>query len=297
MTVLLGLGTLAIGLAYVGLGMLSGLEVLQLRKVRGVSRFGIGFSLMAASCGPHHVVHAFHIFGGMDHGGALGIATVLGLPAGLVFVYLRVEAMLGRRGDRAIVGTPAWVAVVPLTFLVVAGGLVGWAVTSSGGLSIGGGASDVAALSMPMSADGSMAGMHHMAAAAPTVPGVGIDVTSSLFLTNLFVAITYSMVGWCLVRTQMRRRPLDGGWSLSGLSLAAVFPSCALMHLVYAFTAGGGPHMAFFDYIGVPASVYFLWVVYGVHRNSIVDWNRRPIIGSAAVPSRRSPWAVPARRA
>ena len=50
----IGLGNLLLGVAYAGLGSLSAWETITLHRYRGWSRFGVGFSMMAASCGPHH---------------------------------------------------------------------------------------------------------------------------------------------------------------------------------------------------------------------------------------------------
>src|SRR5947209_14345984 len=59
----------------------------------------------------------------------------------------------------------------------------------------------------------------HLAAASPNLMLIGI----------------YSMIGYYLIRTQLaNRRPL-GGWSVSGLALAVIFPTCAMMHAVYAY--------------------------------------------------------------
>jgi hypothetical protein len=35
-----------------------------------------------------------------------------------------------------------------------------------------------------------------------------------------------------------------------------------------------------------------LWVVRSLHRNSLRDWNRRPLVGRAFRQSRPSPWAA-----
>jgi hypothetical protein len=51
-------------------------------------------------------------------------------------------------------------------------------------------------------------------------------------------------------------------------------------------------HTLLFDVFGVPFSVYFLWVVRSLHRNSLRDWNRRPLVGRASRQSRPSPWAT-----
>jgi hypothetical protein len=45
-----------------------------------------------------------------------------------------------------------------------------------------------------------------------------------------------------------------------------------------------------FDLLGVPASIYFLWIVSRVQRDTLVDWNRRPLVGVAGTPERSSPW-------
>jgi hypothetical protein len=98
------------------------------------------------------------------------------------------------------------------------------------------------------------------------------------------------MVGWYLADRQLRRLLTSGAWSLSGLALTGVFFTCAQMHLIDATTRGNDV-MFFFDLIGIPASVYFLWVVKQVHNDAMVDWNRRPLVGAAAAPARPSPWS------
>ena len=98
------------------------------------------------------------------------------------------------------------------------------------------------------------------------------------------------MVGWYLFVTQVQRYMTDRSWSLSGLALAAVFPTCALMHVIHALSFGAHSATLVFDLLGVPASIYFLWVVKRVHRDSVINWNRRPLAGVAGTPDRSSPW-------
>src|SRR5207342_3968618 len=82
-------------------------------------------------------------------------------------------------------------------------------------------------------------------------------------------------------RTQLaNRRPL-AGWSLSGLALAVIFPTCALMHGIYAFYLLNGTypndiHMFWIDVLAVPAAAYFLWVVQALYRGTFRDWNGAP---------------------
>jgi len=80
------------------------------------------------------------------------------------------------------------------------------------------------------------------------------------------------------------------GWSLSGLSLGAIFPTCAAMHLMFALSTGHAANIDPCDWLGIPASVYFLWVVHGLHRQALVDWNRRPIVGVPGAVQRHAPW-------
>ena len=56
-------------------------------------------------------------------------------------------------------------------------------------------------------------------------------------IPNILLVWLYMLIGWHLLRTQLRNHPGFGGWSVSGVSLTAVFPTCAVMHaawLVYA---------------------------------------------------------------
>ena len=112
-----------------------------------------------------------------------------------------------------------------------------------------------------------------------------------MLLANVFVTVTYAMVGWYLMATQIRRYAITRQWSLSGLALAAIFPTCAAMHLVMGLSSAPDSATLPFDLLGVPASVYFLWVVRQLHMDSAVDWNQRPLVGVTAQPSRPAPWS------
>jgi hypothetical protein len=266
----IGVGNLLIGLGYGGLGVLSAWEAISLHRYRGWSRFGIGFSLMAASCGPHHLVHGLRVLQGEAISLPMLVATLIGLPAGLTFVALRIEAIWGGRGDRCISFTERRAAPLVCALAIVGGWLCG------------------AAFARP-EADLPFQILCTPAGLALRATGSGGDVVSITFIANMFVSATYGMVGWYIVVTQARGRQADGAWSLSGLALAGVFFTCALMHIVDATTRDNNA-MVLFDLIGVPASVYFLRIVKQVHNDSVMDWNRRPLVGHAASPARPSPW-------
>jgi hypothetical protein len=75
--------------------------------------------------------------------------------------------------------------------------------------------------------------------------------------------------------------------------MSGVFLTCATSHLVAGLLTVANPLGVLFDNVGVPASFYFLWAVHRLHRDSLRDWNRRPLVGRAAPLGRRSPWAEP----
>jgi hypothetical protein len=268
----IGVGNLMIGLAYTGLGLLSAWESFSLHRYRGWSRFGIGFSLMAASCGPHHLIHGWHALREGSASWPMLAVTLIGLPAGLAFVGLRLETALGGRGDRQFGSSRYWAVSLAAVFTVAVGLLAGWTL----------------ARPVPANVPQIMCTAFGLAVRAQ-IPGAGFDIASVIVAANLFVVITYGMVGWYLADYQVRRHNAEGAWSLSGVSLSAVFFSCALMHLIYATTELHGATLPF-DLLGVPASIYFLWIVRRVHSDSVVDWNRRPLVGAAATPERSAPW-------
>jgi hypothetical protein len=272
MALVVGIGNLLIGLAYAGLGLLSVWETFSLRRYRGWSRFGIGFSLMASSCGPHHLIHGWCTLQGGATSWPMLIVTVMGLPAGFIFVGLRFETALGGRGDRPIESSRALIPSLVAVFATVVGLLVGWTLASP-------------AQSLPSQLICTIFGL----SVRNGIPGIPVDVRSLTAAANLFVVATYGMVGWYLADYQVRRHAAEGAWSVSGVSLSAVFFSCALMHLIYATSEPHGATLPF-DLLGIPASVYFLWIVKRVHSDSVVDWNRRPLVGAAATPARSAPW-------
>ena len=252
MNTLFGITAVIVGCAYLGMGLITGNDLRRHWRTRGWSPFGGAFTVMAFTCGPHHLVHGTHV---LLHGERvdplLSAAILLGLPAAVIFIGLRIETLLGGRGDRLIRGTPAWLAILP------------WAVSFSVGIIAAAGARHVAANGAP-----------------------GIEA-----LPNAILATNYLLVGFFMLRTQAVRRPAVGGWSLSGVSLGAVFPTCALMHAAFGLTAVADVHSLTLDILGVPSSFYFLWVVRGLHRESLRDWNRRPLVGNPLPPRRPAPWA------
>jgi len=239
-TVVAGLLHLVIGVVYTSYGVMTAIDLRRGWAQRGFSHFGFAWLAMAFTCGPHHLDHALHVLAG-DRGVPTleVVALAVGLPAGVAWFLLRVEALFGGRGDRPVAGTPWWMAALP-----VAGGVYGTSV--------------LLAMSDAARAD-----------------RLDVRVAPNLALVGL-----YGAIGAVLAATQVRNHVVTGGWSVSGVSLAAVMFTCALMHGVYAAhansgAAGVGVHGIGIDVASVPAAAYFLWVVLALHRGRLGDWNER----------------------
>jgi hypothetical protein len=247
-----GVLSLALGLAYTGLGAITAYELARHSGSRGFSYFGAAFLAMAATCGPHHLAHAEHLLLGHEHAStAMLAALVLGTPAGVMFIVLRAEAAFGGRGDRLIAGGSRWLAPSVALMTCAAGAIVFESVEYA---------------------------RDHGFQLAGVAP-------------NLVLFVNYTLVGIFTARTQLARRPVLGGWSLSGTAMAGVFATCAITHLVAGLTTTPDLHTLTLDNVGVPASIFFLYVVHRLHRRSLNDWNRAPLVGRAAPLGRRSPWA------
>jgi hypothetical protein len=250
-TIAAGILALLTGLAYAGLGVLAVYELGADHRTRGFSYLGGAFALMAATCGPHHLVHAEHhlVWGEAVSVPMLG-ALAIGLVPGAIFVLLRIEATAGGRGDRFVSGTPVLLAALPWVVVAVSAVLVWEAI------------------------------------------GAARDVNPVSLGANALLFVNYLVVGALVLRTQLARRPGLGGWSVSGLSMGGVFVTCGVAHLVAGLATPADLHTLLFDVPGVPFSIYFLWVVRSLHRHSLRDWNRRPLVGRAFRQSRPSPWAT-----
>lgn len=253
MTLLAAIVALLTGLAYTGLGVITAYELIRHRRTRGFSHFGGAFLIMALTCGPHHLVHAWrHLVAGEPAHAPMVAGLLLGLAPGLLFVSLRTEAVFGGRGDRLIAGTPLWLAVLPCAAAAALGATLWEAFRHTG------------------------------------------DVDLRSLLPNVVLGVNYALVGLFTARTQLARRPVLGGWSLSGVAMSGVFITCGVSHLLAGLLTGAHVWNVALDNLGVPASMYFLWAVHRLHRSSLRDWNRQPLVGRSAPLGRRSPWAEPA---
>jgi hypothetical protein len=248
MTAALGILNLVIGAIYTQYGTMTIIDMRRSWRTLGFSHFGAAWIAMAFTCGPHHLAHGAHLLLEGRTGGALDlVAVVVGFPSGVVWFLLRVEAFRGGRGDRFVAGNPAWLMAFPTLAGVYVTTLVATGVSAH----------------------------HDLVLTATMVP-------------NILLVGIYTTIGYYLLRTQLGNRPSIGGWSVSGLALTVIFPTCALMHGVWAYYAAAGQyefdiHGFVIDCLGVPAGLYFLWVVQRLYRDTIKDWNREGAAPRASV--------------
>jgi len=239
MTTIIGLLHLGLGAIYFSYGLMTIVDLKRGWRTHGFSHFGAAWLAMAFTCGPHHLDHGAHIILAGRSGGVLDLISILmAVPAGVIWFLLRMEAMLGGRGDRHISGTPLWLDLLPAAGVVYLAALLNAALAAAG----------------------------------------STPVFEPKILPNLALIALYSAIGGQLAHTQLRNHPHTGGWSVSGTSLATVMFTCALMHGVYALYATTGLHDLdvhgyVIDLLSVPAAAYFLWVVAALHRGTLRDWN------------------------
>jgi len=233
-TVVTAVANIAMSFVYLGYGTITLFDLKDGWHDRTRRQFGLAFLAIMFTCGPHHIDHGIHLLVTGVEAGALDLVVVA--------VGLAPGVVWFGLRIEALLGGPGDRHLVgtprALALLPVLG----------------------AAYLVAM-----------VAAVAHLVRDVGFGVTS---VPNLVVMVLYLFVSATLIATQLRNHDASGRWSLSGLSLASIFSTCALMHLVYAAYDSTGQyvddgHVLAIDVLSVPGAASFLWLVVGVHRGQI----------------------------
>src|SRR5205823_11599560 len=121
MILAVALVNIALGVAYTSYGIITALEMKNDWRSFGFSHFGAAWIAMAFTCGPHHFDHGLHVLADGRAGTLDLLGVLIGLPAGVIWLSLRIEAFMGGRGDRFILGTPRWLrAIAPLSVVYLA---------------------------------------------------------------------------------------------------------------------------------------------------------------------------------
>ena len=233
---------MVVGSVYVALGVLIVVDLKLGWHLFGFSRFGGGLAAVAFTCGAHHLAHGQHVaFEGHDAGALDLVSVLVGLPFGLTWLLLRLEALAGGVGDRIILGNPRWLLAMPTAAAVYITALV------SAGVIVGRGP-----LAIPLA-----------------------------LTPHLLLVVIYARISWMLLRTQLLFHTESAGWSLSGCAMAGIFFTCSVMHAVLVLYGVAGRdvldgHEFLIAVLGVPAGLYFLSVVRNLVKDEISDWNVVP---------------------
>lgn len=238
MTKVLAILSITLGSVYTSYGLLTIADLARGWRRFGFSHFGLAWIAMAFTCGPHHLEHGLHLLSSGRSAGDLELVSV-------------------------IAGFPAGVIWFLLRVEATVGG--------RGDRVVGGGAMVRA---LPFLSAAYFAGFVAFAAGILTEP----SQLPPMVAANLMLVVLYGMIGWYLLRSQLANHNAIGHWSLSGLALTLVFPTCALMHAAWAVHQVAGDyeadvHTIIIDWLAVPAAAYFLWVVRGLHAGTVRDWN------------------------
>ena len=238
MTTTVGVLNLVLGTVYTCYGFMTIVDLRRGWATRGPSHFGFAWLAMAFTCGPHHLDHAAHVLLTDRPGGGLDLlAVIVGIPAGVSWFLLRVEALFGGKGDRFIDGTPRWLMVAPVLGAVYTASLF-----AALGTITRGGALEPAVL--------------------PNVALLVLYGAIAVVLTSTQLRNHQVTGGWSL-----------SGVSLAGVMFTCGYMHT--VHAAYAQSGRYDVDIHGFtiDTLAIPASIYFLWVVLALHRGALRDWN------------------------
>lgn len=225
---------IAMSAVYIGYGSMTLLDLRKGWRDPTRRRFGIAFLAIMFTCGPHHLEHGLHLLLTDTEGQWAHAAVVaLGIPTGLVWFGLRIEALLGGRGDRSLLGTPRWLAALPVllaSYLALTAGAAG-RIADNGGFEW--------------------------------------LIVPNLLTMVLYLGIGGTLVATQLRNHRELGQWSVSGLALGGVFLTCSLMHLIYASYVSSGDFTADAHIVPIDIAMVPGGAYFLWLVTQVHRGTI----------------------------
>jgi hypothetical protein len=238
------------GILFAALGLLAAAETVRHRRRRSARALGATFFLLAAVYAPLQLTTGVRlVVGDVGLAGSVLFSQVGALLPLAVFAGLRLEALTGARAERTVHAVPVTVSIVPALAAFVGGGIAWGALIT------------------------------------PDRPRLGPEL---LALAALLLAVG-ALVGLLIAAAQEGRRRERGGWSLSALSFAAIFPAAGYAQAMAVIAQPPAGAALWLHVAALPASLVLLFVVRRLYNRA--RWaSPEPLVGRAARSVRSSPW-------
>ena len=250
MTAVAAAVSLVAGVLFAALGLLAAVETVRHRRRRSARALGAAFVVVAAVYAPLQLATAVRLLiDEVELAGAV-LFSQFAAPVPLaVFAGLRLEALTGARAERTVTAVPVTVSIVPVAAAFVCGG-VAWG-----------------------------------ALIAPDRPRLAPGM---LALATLLLLVGV-LVGVLVAAAQESRRRERGGWSLSAVSFAAIFPAAGYAQGMTVIAQPPGEALLGLQIAALPAALVLLFVVRRLYNRA--RWAApQPLVGRAARSARTSPW-------
>ncbi len=244
--------------AWAFLAALAAGGLVRARRRPDARALGTAFLLLALTAAPLHGMAGLTLW--RDGGplpAAQAISQLVALVPLAIYTGLRAEALAGGRAERVIRGLPAWFAALPSLAAFIGGATACEAVRH-------------------VHASGAVLASRSLLGAAMLAMG--------------------AVVGILVVRAQEAGRRERGGWSLSALAFASIFPAMGYAAAMDAVLQPRDGVALVLQAAALPACGGLLLVARRLHAHGLRRSRQRPLVGPAARAARRSPWEAPAAR-
>ncbi len=245
-----GVVALLAGVLFAALGLLAAGETVRHRRRRSARALGAAFFVLAAVYAPLQLTTGVRVLiGDVELAGSVLFSQAAAILPLAVFAGLRLEALTGARAERTVHAVPVTLSIVPAVAAFVGGGIAWGALIT------------------------------------PDRPRLTPEM---LALGPLLLAVG-ALVGVLIAAAQEGRRRERGGWSLSALSFAAIFPAAGYAQGMAVVAIPPAGAVLWLHVAALPASLVLLFVVRRLYNRA--RWaTPQPLVGRAARSVRSSPW-------